>query len=176
VGGGNSAGQATVYLASQASKVWLIIRSEALAANMSHYLVERIAGLANVEVVTQAQISHLAGHNGILEQVCWRLASGAEVCRDVRHLFLFIGAEPNSDWLSGAVKLDSKGFVLTGAAAGGSRQPLETSRAGVFAIGDVRAGSVKRVAAAVGEGAQLVPMLHAHLAALDRVGASAQRN
>jgi len=176
VGGGNSAGQATVYLASQASKVWLIIRSEALAASMSHYLVERIAGLANVEVVTQAQISHLAGHNGILEQVCWRVASGAEVCRDVRHLFLFIGAEPNSDWLSGAVKLDSKGFVLTGAEAGGSRQPLETSRAGVFAIGDVRAGSVKRVAAAVGEGAQLVPMLHAHLAALDRVGASAQRN
>jgi thioredoxin reductase (NADPH) len=175
VGGGNSAGQAAVYLASQASKVWLIIRSEALAASMSHYLVERIRGLANVEVVTQAQISHLAGHNGILEQVCWRVPSGAEVCRDVRHLFLFIGAEPNSDWLSGAIKLDSKGFVLTGAEAGGSRQPLETSRAGVFAIGDVRAGSVKRVAAAVGEGAQVVSMLHAHLAALDRVGASAQR-
>ena len=164
VGAGNSAGQATVYLASQAAKVWLIVRGRDLAASMSHYLVERISGLSNVEVVTQAQVSGLEGSNGMLEAVRWRLASGGEVRRPIRHLFLFIGAEPNSDWLSGCVKLDPKGFVLTGESCSAERQLLETSRRGVFAIGDVRSGSVKRVAAAVGEGAQVVAMLHVFLA------------
>jgi thioredoxin reductase (NADPH) len=130
---------------------------------MSRYLVDRINGLANVEVVTQAQVSGLAGTGGMLETLRWRAPSG-EAVRQIRHLFLFIGADPNSDWLAGALKLDAKGFVLTGAEAGASRQLLETSRHGVFAIGDVRAGSVKRVAAAVGEGAQVVAMLHSYLA------------
>jgi thioredoxin reductase (NADPH) len=167
VGGGNSAGQAVVYLASQAAKVWLLVRGRDLGANMSRYLVDRIAGLPNVEVVTQAQVSGLEGNDGMLEAIRWRQgASGTEVRRPVRHLFLFIGAEPNTDWLAGSgIALDPKRFVSTGADAG--RQPLETSRRGVFAIGDVRAGSVKRVAAAVGEGAQVVAALHAFLAETD---------
>jgi thioredoxin reductase (NADPH) len=164
VGAGNSAGQATVYLATQAAKVWLIVRGKDLQSSMSRYLVDRINGLANVEVVTQAQVSGLEGSGGMLQALRWRVDSGDQIRRPIRHLFLFIGAEPNSDWLAGALKLDAKGFVLTGAEAGASRQLLETSRHGVFAIGDVRAGSVKRVAAAVGEGAQVVAMLHAYLA------------
>ena len=139
---------------------------------MSRYLVDRITGLSNVEVLTQAEISGLEGHDGMLEAVRWRGPSGDEVRRPIRHLFLFIGAEPNTDWLSGSgVALDAKGFVLTGAEAGADRRPLETSRRGVFAIGDVRAGSVKRVAAAVGEGAQVVAALHAFLAAPERAPA-----
>jgi thioredoxin reductase (NADPH) len=170
VGAGNSAGQAVVYLASQVAKVWLLVRGRDLEASMSRYLVDRIAGLSNVEVVTQAQVSSLEGDNGTLEAIRWRQgASGKEVRRPIRHLFLFIGAEPNTDWLSGSgVALDAKGFVLTGGACDSDRRPLETSRRGVFAIGDVRSGSVKRVAAAVGEGAQVVATLHAFLAANDR--------
>jgi thioredoxin reductase (NADPH) len=167
VGAGNSAGQAVVYLASQAAKVWLLVRGRDLAASMSRYLVDRIASLPNVEVVTQAQVSGLEGRDGMLEAVRWRQgASCEEVRRPVRHLFLFIGAQPNTDWLSGSgVALDPKGFVATGADA--DRAALETSRRGVFAIGDVRAGSVKRVAAAVGEGAQVVAALHGFLAGID---------
>jgi thioredoxin reductase (NADPH) len=166
VGAGNSAGQAVVYLASQVAKVWLLVRGPSLEASMSRYLIDRIRGLSNVEVLLQAQISGLEGHDGMLEAVRWRGPTGDEVRRPIRHLFLFIGAEPNTQWLSGSgVGLDAKGFVLTDAEAGGGRRPLETSRQGVFAIGDVRAGSVKRVAAAVGEGAQVVAALHAFLAA-----------
>jgi thioredoxin reductase (NADPH) len=165
VGGGNSAGQAAVYLASQAAKIWLLVRGPDLNASMSRYLVERIAALPNVEVVRQAQVSGLEGGAGALEAIRWRQrTSGKEVQRPIRHLFLFIGAEPNTNWLSGSgVALDAKGFVLTGGAGG--RPMLETSRRGVFAVGDVRSGSVKRVAAAVGEGAQAVAALHAFLAA-----------
>jgi thioredoxin reductase (NADPH) len=167
VGAGNSAGQAAVYLASQAAKVWLIVRGPDLAASMSRYLVDRIAGLSNVEVVTRAEVSALEGHDGALEAIRWRSrVDGTEIRRPIRHLFLFIGAEPNTDWLSkSGVALDSKGFVLTGADAGETHPPLETSRKGVFAIGDVRSGSIKRVAASVGEGAQVVAALHAFLAA-----------
>ena len=174
VGAGNSAGQATVYLASRAAKVWLIARGEDLEFSMSRYLVDRIRGLANVEVVTRTQISGLEGRDGVLEAVQWRSrATGQSNRRAIRHLFLFIGAEPNSDWLVGALKLDDKGFVLTGPEARSDGQLLETSSKGVFAIGDVRAGSVKRVAAAVGEGAQVVAMLHEYLAELQsRVGAA----
>ena len=166
VGAGNSAGQAAVYLASRVSKVWLLVRGPDLAASMSRYLVDRIAGLSNVEVATQAEVSGLEGRDGMLEAIRWRRGtSGEEVRRPIRHLFLFIGAEPNTDWLSGSgVALDPKGFVLTGADTAENRRPLETSRRGVFAIGDVRSGSVKRVAAAVGEGAQVVAMLHTVLA------------
>ena len=165
VGAGNSAGQALVYLASQVAKVWLLVRGPSLEASMSHYLVDRIRGLANVEVVLGAQVSGLEGDNGMLTAIRWRQA-GRETQRAIRHLFLFIGADPNTDWLNGSgVALDAKGFVLTGAEAGDGRRPMETSRGGVFAIGDVRAGSVKRVAAAVGEGAQVVATLHAALAA-----------
>jgi thioredoxin reductase (NADPH) len=173
VGAGNSAGQAVVYLASQVAKVWVLVRGRDLESSMSRYLVERIAGLPNVEVLTRAQISGLEGRDGILEAIRWRQsASAQEVRRPIHHLFLCIGADPNTDWLSGSgVALDSKGFVLAGADAD-DRRHLETSRQGVFAIGDVRSGSVKRVAAAVGEGAQVVAALHAFLAQRPKVGKS----
>ncbi len=170
VGAGNSAGQAVVYLASHAAKVWVLVRGNDLAASMSSYLVDRIKGLANVEVVTGAQVTQLEGEDGVLQAVHWRHgASGETVRRPIRHLFLFIGAEPNTAWLSGSgVTLDAKGFVVTGNPAGaghstGNRGLLETSRRGVFAIGDVRSTSVKRVAASVGDGAQVVAALHAFL-------------
>jgi thioredoxin reductase (NADPH) len=170
VGAGNSAGQAVVYLASRVAKVWLLVRGPDIHSSMSRYLVDRIAGLANVEVLTRTVVTGLEGTGGMLEAVRWRRGpSGEEVRRPIRHLFLFIGAEPNTDWLSGSgVALDAKGFVLSGADVGGDRRPLETSRRGVFAIGDVRSTSVKRVAAAVGEGAQVVATLHAFLAAGER--------
>src|SRR4051794_19869859 len=165
VGAGNSAGQAVVYLASQVKKVWLIVRGGDLAASMSRYLVDRIEGLPNVEVVTRAQITALEGQDGMLEAIRWRKSgSNEDVRREIRHLFLFIGAQPNTDWLAGSgIALDAKGFVLTGKECSAARM-LETSRRGVFAIGDVRSGSVKRVAAGVGEGAQVVAALHAYLA------------
>jgi thioredoxin reductase (NADPH) len=165
VGGGNSAGQAVVFLAGHAARVTLIARRP-LARTMSAYLVERIGGLANVEVVAGAEVTALEGEGGALEAIAWRgRASGEEVRRAVRHLFLFIGADPNTDWLAeSGIGLDPRGFVLTGAEAGEGKLPHETSRRGVFAVGDVRAGSVKRVAAAVGDGAQVVAALHAYLA------------
>jgi len=168
VGGGNSAGQAVVFLASQARKVTLLARKP-LAATMSAYLIERIAQLANVEVVTGVELSALEGAGGQLEAIVWRdLASGAETLRAIGHLFSFIGAEPNTDWLAASgIRLDARGFACTGADAGADRLPLETSRRGVFAVGDVRAGSVKRVAAAVGDGAQAVAAVHAHFARAD---------
>jgi thioredoxin reductase (NADPH) len=162
VGGGNSAGQATVYLSTVVSKVWLLLRSKDLAAKMSSYLVNRITGLENVQVVPEATISALEGQHGFLEAVRWRQGL-AEVSRPVHHVFLFIGAEPNSAWLANAgVALDSRGFVLTGAEPG--RRTLETSRSGIFAVGDIRSGSAKRVATAVGDGAQVVANLHDYLA------------
>ncbi|MGA9343133.1 MAG: FAD-dependent oxidoreductase [Rhodanobacteraceae bacterium] len=166
VGGGNSAGQAAVYLASQVAKVWLIARRPDLSATMSRYLIDRIAAQPNIELVTDAEIIALEGHDDVLESVCWRhRPSGRETRLAVRHLFLFIGADPNTDWLAQCgIALDDKGFVLTGAKCAAGLQALETNRPGIFAIGDVRSGSTKRVAAAVGEGAQVVAALHAYLA------------
>jgi thioredoxin reductase (NADPH) len=159
VGAGNSAGQAVVYLAARVAKVWLIVRGQSLEASMSRYLVERIMGLPNVEVVTGARVTGVEGQDGVLDAVTWT-AAGEESRRVIRHLFLFIGADPNTDWLAGSgIELDAKGFVMTGGPGS-----LQTSRPGVYAIGDVRAGSVKRVAAAVGEGAQVVAALHGFLA------------
>ncbi|HLL26540.1 MAG TPA: FAD-dependent oxidoreductase [Xanthobacteraceae bacterium] len=166
VGAGNSAGQAVVYLASQARKVWLLVRGSDLASKMSRYLVDRIRGLSNVEVLTQTELTGLEGNAGMLEAVRWRGPSGEEVRRPIRHVFLFIGADPNTDWLAGSsIALDSKGFILTGKDAGSHDGALQTNLPGVFAIGDVRAGSVKRVAASVGAGAEVVAALHAYLAA-----------
>jgi len=162
VGGGNSAGQAVVFLSSIVSKLWLLLRGKELASKMSSYLVNRIRGLENVEVVPEANITSLEGKHGSLEAVCWR-QNGIEVRRPIHHVFLFIGAEPNSSWLANAgVALDSRGFVLTGTEAGG--RTLGTSRAGIFAVGDIRSGSAKRVATAVGDGAQVVANLHEYLA------------
>jgi thioredoxin reductase (NADPH) len=166
VGAGNSAGQAAVYLASQTRKVWLIARRSGLAETMSRYLVERIAAQPNIEVLTETEVVGLKGRDQTLERVRWRnRRDGTEGECSIQHLFLFIGADPNTDWLQPCgIKLDENGFVLTGANGKSARHPLETNRAGVFAIGDVRSGSVKRVASAVGEGAQVVAALHAYLA------------
>jgi thioredoxin reductase (NADPH) len=171
VGAGNSAGQATVYLASRGAKVWMIVRGKGLEATMSRYLIDRIRSLPNVEVVTEATVSALHGKDGVLESITCRTRAGEETC-PVRHLFLFIGAEPNTDWLADSgVTLDSKGFVRTGPDTAPGRHALETSRRGVFAIGDVRSGSIKRVAAGVGEGAQVVAALHSYLAVGERAPA-----
>lgn len=176
VGGGNSAGQAAVYLAGKVKKVWVLIRGESLKASMSSYLIERIDSLPNVEVVPRSEITALDGDDDKLTAVTWKnVRSGEEATHSIRHVFLFIGAEPSTGWLSQCeVSLDAKGFVLTGSDVEGGCEsrsgdtraclPLETSRRGVFAIGDVRAGSVKRVASAVGEGAQVVAAIHAYLA------------
>ncbi|THD82545.1 MAG: cyclic nucleotide-binding domain-containing protein [Phenylobacterium sp.] len=166
VGGGNSAGQAVVYLASQVKKVSLLVRASGLEASMSRYLIDRIKEQPNVELVTHAEVCALEGTEGALQKVTWcDVRTREQTARDIEHIFLFIGAEPNTDWLAASdVSLDAKGFVLTGSEAAAGRHPLETSLPGVFAIGDVRAGSVKRVAACVGEGAQVVAALHQHLA------------
>jgi len=165
VGGGNSAGQAAVYLSSQVAKVRLIVREPGLEANMSRYLVERLTARPNVQILTETTVSGLQGQDGILEAIrCRSHRSDEEKKFAIRHLFLFIGADPNTGWLSrSGVMLDDKGFVCAGA---NIHRPLETNLPGVFAIGDVRSGSVKRVAAAVGEGAQVVAELHAFLAEL----------
>lgn len=165
VGGGNSAGQATVFLAEHAANVTLMVRRP-LRETMSQHLVDRIEGLPNVMIVAGAEIAALRGEAGALEAVCIRYrATGEGSWHKVRHLFSFIGAEPNTDWLAASgLKRDSHGFLLTGDAASAGRLPLETSREGVFAVGDVRAGSVKRVASAVGDGAQVVAAIHSYLA------------
>jgi thioredoxin reductase (NADPH) len=166
VGAGNSAGQAVVYLASQVKKVWMLVRGNGLEASMSRYLVDRIAAMPNVEVLTQTHVTAVEGQGETIEAIRWsRYGAAEETRRELRHVFLFIGADPNTAWLArSGVELDAKGFVLTGSDIGDHCRPLETSRHGVFAVGDVRAGSVKRVAAGVGEGAQVVATLHGYLA------------
>lgn len=165
VGAGNSAGQAAVYLSSQVKKVWMIVRGESLAATMSRYLIDRIESTPNIEVVVRSEVVALEGEGGQLSSIRWRGPGGAETTRPVTHLFLFIGAAPNTSWLSQCqVELDNHGFVRTGTDLAPGHPLLQTSRKGVFAIGDVRAGSVKRVGAAIGEGAQAVAAIHAYLA------------
>jgi thioredoxin reductase (NADPH) len=165
VGGGNSAGQATVFLAGHAQRVTVIARRP-LSETMSQYLIERIEAQPNIQVVIGAEVAALDGKDGQLDGLTLRdRASGAESQRPARFLFSFIGAEPNTDWLGqSGLKLDPRGFVLTGDEVGEDRLPLETSRRGVFAVGDVRSCSVKRVAASVGDGAQVVAAIHAYLA------------
>ena len=174
VGGGNSAGQAAVYLAEHARRVRILVRRP-LVETMSEYLVERIASASSIEVVEGAAVVALAGDDR-LESVRWRTPEG-ETEEPVRYLFLFIGAEPATAWLAGCGVLLERGFVATGQSltkdalpdrpCWRARHPAphETSVPGVFAIGDVRAGSVKRVGAAIGEGAAVVAQLHAHLVA-----------
>lgn len=167
VGAGNSAGQAAVYLASQAKKVWMIVRGKSLEATMSRYLCDRIAAQPNIEVLVQTEVTGLEGEQGSLERVRWtNRATGEESVHPIRHLFLLIGAAPNTSWLSQlGVEVDAKGFICAEPYRSNGRFPFETNHKGIFAVGDVRSGSVKRVAAAVGEGAQVVSTLHAFLAA-----------
>jgi thioredoxin reductase (NADPH) len=168
VGGGNSAGQAAVFLSGFAAKVSVVIRGESLAATMSRYLIDRIEATASIEVLTQTEVVELAGSPGShLERVRWRHATtGAETERPIHNLFLFVGADPATEWLQGCgVALDDNGFVRTGSDGHRPRPlPLETSIPGVFAVGDVRSGSVKRVGSAIGEGAAVVAQLQTVLA------------
>lgn len=169
VGGGNSAGQAVVFLAPKVRRLHLVVRGSGLEASMSRYLIDRIAALPNVELHSGTEVVALEGDEvtGLTAAVFRERATGATHTCPLRQLFLFIGADPNTSWLNRCVALDNKGFVVTGAnstaeASDGRRSvlPLETNRPGIFAIGDVRAGSTKRVASAVGEGAAVVAQIH----------------
>jgi thioredoxin reductase (NADPH) len=162
VGGGNSAGQAAVFLSGLTKTVWMIVRGASLEATMSKYLCERIAAQPNIEVLVETEVTRLEGKDGTLERVAWRnRKTREETCRDISHLFLMIGAAPNTRWLAqSGIGLDPKGFVLTG---DGDKGAFESNLSGVFAIGDVRAASVKRVAASVGEGAGVVAAIHGWL-------------
>jgi thioredoxin reductase (NADPH) len=167
VGGGNSAGQAVVFLAPKVKQLHLVVRAQGLESSMSRYLIDRIAALPNVELHTETEIVGLEGDAevGLTGAVFRHRKDGTTHTCPLHHLFLFIGADPNANWLNGCVAVDSKGFVITGASdSERPTLPLETSRAGVFAIGDVRSGSTKRVAAAVGEGAAVVAQIHSVLA------------
>jgi thioredoxin reductase (NADPH) len=170
IGGGNSAGQAVVYLAPKVKHLKLVVR-RALEATMSRYLIDRIAALPNVELKVGAEMVALEGSAACgLESATLRVRSGETHRIPLRHLFLFIGADPNTDWLADCVDVDGKGFVVTGQGfpaeddPGRPPLPLETSMPGIFAIGDVRAGSTKRVGAAIGEGAAVVAQIHRVLA------------
>ena len=174
VGGGNSAGQAAMFLSRTSGHVHLLVRGEGLAATMSDYLIQRIQQSPRITLHPHSEVTALRGE-ALLRQVGWTdRRSGAESVIDSPALFVMIGAEPNTEWLNGCIALDDKGFVLTGAQARAS-SAYETERPGVFAVGDVRAGSVKRVAAGVGEGSVAVPAIHHYLENLDhsrRDGAS----
>lgn len=175
IGGGNSAGQAAVFLSGFALKIWMLLRGDGLAESMSRYLIDRIGATPHIEVLTRTELIALLGspHSG-LDQVRWRHnPTGQETEKPIRNVFVFIGADPATHWLKDCgVLLDRNGFVRTGPSlapdelAMNARLPmlLESSKFGVFAIGDVRCGSVKRVGGAIGEGAAVVPELHTFLA------------
>ena len=156
VGGGNSAGQAAMYLSRSARCVHVLVRGESLAASMSSYLSSRLAADPAIQIHFGAEVTALHGGEH-LEAVTLRDArTGATRIIDTRALFIMVGASPNTDWLSGLVELDKKGFVITGSGNDAASSPFATSRPGIFAVGDVRAGSVKRVASSVGEGSVVI--------------------
>jgi len=175
VGGGNSAGQAAIYLSQQKCSVRIVVRRDSLVDTMSHYLMERIEADPRIEVVTQTEVRALGGEQHLKEVSLEHTPSGERRTVECSGLFCFIGAEPATQWLSGCVKLDRAGFILTdrslpdditNGADFTTRAPLpfETSVPGVFAVGDVRQGSLKRVAAAVGEGSSAVRSVHEYIA------------
>ena len=170
VGGGNSAGQAALFLAGIARRVYLVVRRAGLAETMSRYLISRIEACEQITLKPKTEIEALEG-NGHLERVRWKEAeTGASALHEIRHIFLKNAANPKTAWLSGCLAMDDKQFIRTGTELGEawtSRRPpylLETSRPGVFAVGDIRSGSVKRVASAVGEGSMAVQFVHKVLA------------
>jgi thioredoxin reductase (NADPH) len=174
IGAANSAGQAAVHFAGYASRVTMLVRGDSLTKSMSAYLIEQIAGLQNVEVLTRTEATAAEGDNGRLKRLRVRGVGGDGVfdrVEEVDACFVFIGAEPRTGWLDGVVARDERGFILAGADAREhgwplQREPrtLETSVPGVFVAGDVRARSIKRVASAVGEGSMAVSLIHEYLA------------
>jgi thioredoxin reductase (NADPH) len=177
VGGGNSAGQAAVFLSQTARKVYMLVRSSELSSTMSRYLIQRIEENPAIELHFKTEIVGLGGETH-LERVTWQDKTSGDIStHEIRHVFIMAGASPRTEWLRGCVALDEKGFILTGrdletgtGALGWTRARsplmLETSLPGVFAVGDVRSGNVKRVASAVGEGAIAVHLVHRALAEL----------
>jgi thioredoxin reductase (NADPH) len=164
VGGGNSAGQAAVFLSGIARHVHHIVRGKSLAATMSQYLISRIESSARITLHTESEIVKLEGQSG-LQRVTWvDRRSGDLTVKPIGNVFVMIGAEPNSGWLFGTVKLDKKGFIVTGGTDGFEMTPYATSVPGMFAVGDVRSTSVKRVASAVGEGSVVISDVHRYLA------------
>jgi thioredoxin reductase (NADPH) len=173
VGGGNSAGQAAMFLSEHAASCRLLIRGGDLGKSMSRYLVEEIEANERVEVVTYAEIAELSGGAGLEMAVVRDTRTGARSEMAATAVFVFIGASPHTDWLRGDVAMDEDCFLLTGRDVEDSDLPsyadgrpffLETSQPGVFAVGDVRSGSIKRVASAVGEGSMAVRLVHQRLA------------
>lgn len=163
VGGGNSAGQAAVFLSRTCAHVHILVRGDGLAATMSDYLVQRIEQSPKITLHSRTEIVALDGDDR-LRRVTWS-SDGAAATHDIGNIFLMLGAEPNTDWLGGCLALDDKGFVRTGSDAAGTPlpSPYATARPGIFAIGDVRSGSVKRVASGVGEGSVVIAAVHAYL-------------
>jgi len=175
VGGGNSAGQAALFMAAHAERCHLLVRGPELGRSMSHYLVEEIERHEHVEVMTSTEVVELEGERALEGIVIADSGSGARTALDVQALFVFIGASPHTEWLNGVAAGDDHGFLLTGRdlqeqqlGAYNGQRPLflETSQPGVFAVGDVHSGSVKRVASAVGEGSMAVQLVHRRLAAV----------
>ena len=168
VGGGNSAGQAAIFLSRTVSRVYMLVRSNGLAATMSDYLVQRIQGSPRITLLTHSEIVGLDGRDA-LERVTWtHRTSGEQTTKQIGNVFAMLGAQPNTAWLRDCLDLDSKGFVITGAATdseGRVTSPYASSVPGIYAVGDVRAGSVKRVASAVGEGSVVVQAIHQYLSA-----------
>lgn len=165
VGGGNSAGQAAVFLSRTVAHVHILVRARGLAATMSDYLVRRIESSPKITLHAESEVTALEGDSR-LRRVTWtHRVSGESQTRPVGNVFVMIGAEPNTDWLDGCLDLDAKGFVMTGQDAEGRAlaSPYTTTRSGIFAVGDVRSGSVKRVASSVGEGSVVVAAIHQFL-------------
>ncbi|WP_263357683.1 FAD-dependent oxidoreductase [Acidicapsa ligni] len=164
VGGGNSAGQAALFLSGIAKHVHHILRSNSLAATMSQYLISRLKSSSNITLYTHSELVEFGGDSS-LELATWvNRKTGESITKPVGSVFVMIGAEPNSGWLFGTVLLDKKGFILTGGTDGFENTPYATSMPGMFAVGDVRAKSVKRVASAVGEGSVVISDVHRYLA------------
>lgn len=162
VGGGNSAGQAALFLARTATDVNLVIRHDDLNRDMSRYLADRITADPRVQVWRNCEVCELRGDEWLEEVIVQDLRTGERRSHAATALFVLIGSEPHTQWLTGAIALDERGFVMTGAGTGAAVM-FETSSAGVFAVGDVRSGSVKRVASAAGEGAVAVRLVYEHL-------------
>jgi thioredoxin reductase (NADPH) len=171
IGGANSAGQAAVYFSGYAARVTMLVRADSLAKSMSHYLIEQIAALPNIEVRTSSQAVAAQGSDGSLRALRIRDGAGRETVQEIDACFVFVGAVPRTDWLDGVLARDERGFILAGSDVRAHGWPLrrdpyvlETSVPGVFVAGDVRARSIKRVASAVGEGSMAVSLIHEYLA------------
>ncbi len=163
IGGGNSAGQAAMFLSRYAKKTYIVVRKDGLSTTMSSYLSDRIKEDPRIEIITNAQIKSLTGETRLSSVELINHMNGSTQRIDTSSLFILIGAVPNTEWLKKSIRLDDKGFIITGTDANKDAFPYETSWPGVFAVGDIRSGSIKRVASAVGEGSVVISYVHKYL-------------